>query len=84
VTPTIIDDEAMADEINAYEAALRQLPEAHSLALRLKSAGVADEVVSGYLRIEPEGLETLLRVAEQKLAVELHKRRLPTPRNKVI
>jgi hypothetical protein len=74
----------MGEDINAYEAALRQLPEAHSLALRLKSAGVADEIVSGYLHIEPEGLDTLLRVAEQKLAVELHKRRLPTPRNKII
>jgi hypothetical protein len=72
------------DKITAYEAALRQLPEAHSLALRLRSAGVADEVMSGYLQIEPEGLDTLLRVAEQKLAVELHKRRFPTRRNKVI
>ena len=37
---------------DAYEAALRRLPEAHSLALRLKAAGVADEVVCGYLQIE--------------------------------
>lgn len=36
-TPT--DNEFMArDEIDAYEAALRRLPEAHSLALRLKFA----------------------------------------------
>jgi hypothetical protein len=62
------------DTVNAHEAALRRLPEAHSLALRLKSAGVADEVVCGYLHIEPEGLETLLRVAEEKLGAELHKR----------
>jgi hypothetical protein len=60
------------DTIDAYEAALRRLPEAHSLALRLKSAGVADDVVCGYLRIEPEGLDTLLRVANQKLYVALH------------
>lgn len=72
------------DQNDAHEAALRQLPEAHSLALRLKRAGVADEVVSGYLHIEPEGLDTLLRVAQQKLAVELHKRRLPAPSHKVI
>jgi hypothetical protein len=64
----------MADDtIDAYEAALRQLPEAHSLALRLKAAGVADDVVCEYLRIEPEGLDTLLRVAKQKLNVELHR-----------
>jgi hypothetical protein len=39
-----------------YEAALRALPEAHSLALRLHDAGVADEVICGYLHIEAEGL----------------------------
>ena len=60
--------------IDAYEAALRRLPEAHSLALRLKSAGVADEVVCGYLHIEPEGLNILLRIAEEKLDAELRKR----------
>jgi hypothetical protein len=53
---------------------LRRLPEAHSLALRLKSAGVADEVVCNYLRIEPEGLNILLRIAERKLDAELRKR----------
>jgi hypothetical protein len=62
------------DGIDAYEAALRRLPEAHSLALRLKSAGVADEVVCNYLRIEPEGLDILLRIAERKLDAELHER----------
>jgi hypothetical protein len=61
-------------DIDAYEAALRRLPEAHSLALRLKAAGVADEVVCAYLHIEPEGLDTLLRVAEYKLNAELRKR----------
>jgi hypothetical protein len=60
--------------IDAYEAALRRLPEAHSLALRLKRAGVADEVVCNYLRIEPEGLNILLRIAERKLDAELRKR----------
>jgi hypothetical protein len=62
------------NDIDAFEAALRRLPEAHSLALRLKGAGVADEVVCDYLHIEPEGLVTLMQVAEQKLEVELRKR----------
>jgi hypothetical protein len=62
------------DGIDAYEAALRRLPEAHSLALRLKAAGVADEVVCDYLRIEPEGLAILLQIAERKLDAELGKR----------
>ena len=65
----------MADDgIDTYEAALRRLPEAHSLALRLKSAGVADEVVCNYLHIEPEGLNILLRIAERKLDAELRRR----------
>ena len=65
----------MADDgIGAYEAALRRLPEAHSLALRLKSAGVADEVMCNYLHIEPEGLNILLRIAERKLDAELRRR----------
>jgi hypothetical protein len=69
------DNDVVADDgIDAYEAALRRLPEAHSLALRLKSAGVADEVVCNYLRIEPEGLNILLRIAERKLDAELRKR----------
>jgi hypothetical protein len=50
-----------------YEAALRVLPEAHSLALRLRDAGVADEVICGYLHIEPECLATLLDLARRKL-----------------
>ena len=48
--------------------------EAHSLALRLKSAGVADDVVCSYLHIEPEGLDTLIRVALEKLKAEFRKR----------
>jgi hypothetical protein len=62
------------DNIDPYEAALRRLPEAHSLALRLRRAGVADEVVCNYLRIEPEGLDTLMQIAEHKLQAELRKR----------
>jgi hypothetical protein len=62
------------NDINAFEAAMRRLPHAHSLALRLKGAGVADEVVCDYLHIEPEGLDTFMQVAEQKLDVELRKR----------
>jgi hypothetical protein len=56
-----------------YEAALRRLPDAHSLALRLKDACVADEVICEYLQIEPEGLETLLLLARDKLKAELNK-----------
>lgn len=59
------------DRVDSREAALRRLPEAHSLALRLRGAGVADAVICEYLRIEPEGLDLLVDVAERKLAAEL-------------
>jgi hypothetical protein len=72
----VIDDSAVEDGgIDRCEAAMRRLPEAHSLALRLTRAGVADEVVCEYLHIEPEGLDTLIRVAEEKLAAELENQR---------
>ena len=50
-----------------YEAALRSLPEAHSLALRLLDAGVADEVICGSLHIEVECLSTLLHKGGEQL-----------------
>jgi hypothetical protein len=56
-----------------YETALRSLPEAHSLALRLHDAGVADDVICGYLHIEPEGFATLLDLARRKLDTALSK-----------
>lgn len=59
--------------IDRYEAALRKLPEAHSLALRLRNAGVADEVICQYLQIEDEGLEPLILLARNKLEAELTK-----------
>jgi hypothetical protein len=56
-----------------YEAALRRLPDAHSLALRLRAAGVADEVICTYLHVEPEGLDSVFALAHRKLAAELSK-----------
>ena len=54
-----------------YEMALRRLPEAHSLALRLHDAGIACDVICDYLRIEPEGFGTLLDLARRKLETAL-------------
>jgi hypothetical protein len=56
-----------------YEAALRRLPEAHSLALRLHDSGTAEDVMCEYLRIEPEGLAMLLELAHRKLRTEISK-----------
>ncbi|MCV7101584.1 hypothetical protein [Mycobacterium palustre] len=64
---------AFDDAALRYEAALRRLPDAHSLALRLRGAGVADEVICQYLQIEPEGLDSVLELARQKLDAELQK-----------
>lgn len=64
----------MEDRVDDYEAALRRLPETHSLLLRLRQAGVADQLICDYLRVEPEGLETLIEVAERKLTTELTRR----------
>lgn len=64
----------MGDEdADRKEAALRRLPEAYSLALRLTEAGVAEPVLCEYLRIDPEGLETLVDLGRRKLASELQK-----------
>lgn len=56
-----------------YEAALRSLPHAHSLALRLTDAGVADEVICAYLDLEPECFSTFLDLARRKLQTAVAK-----------
>ena len=51
--------------------ALRRLPPVHSLALRLREAGVPTGLMAECLRIEPEAIGPLLAVAEAKLATIL-------------
>jgi hypothetical protein len=46
---------------------LARLPRAYALALRLRAAGVDDELIGDCLDIEPVAVPTLLRVAEAKL-----------------
>jgi len=60
----------MVDEqtdLSAHECALRKLPLPYSLALRLRAAGVAPEVVSEYVGVEQDALDGLYRMAEAKL-----------------
>lgn len=57
----------VVDERRAREDALRRLPLPYSLALRLRDAGVALEVVGEYLDVEEAALEGMLRIAEAKL-----------------
>jgi hypothetical protein len=51
--------------------AMRRLPGAYSLALRLRDAGLADELIAECLAMQREALDPLLQVAEAKLAAIL-------------
>lgn len=57
----------MSDELSPREQALRKLPLPYSLALRLRDAGVAPEVVCEYLDVEQDALAGIHRMAEAKL-----------------
>ena len=57
----------VADDHSEREKALRKLPLPYSLALRLRDAGVAREVVCEYVGVEEAALDGLYRIAEAKL-----------------
>ena len=57
----------MADELSQRERALRRLPLPYSLALRLRDAGVAAEVICQYVNVEQAALDGLYRMADAKL-----------------
>jgi hypothetical protein len=57
----------MADELSESEQALRRLPLPYSLALRLRDAGVAADVICQYVNVEQAALDGLYRIAEEKL-----------------
>jgi hypothetical protein len=57
----------VADELSARESALRKLPLPYSLALRLRDAGVAPEIVSEYVGVDEAALDGVYRIAEAKL-----------------
>jgi hypothetical protein len=59
----------MAGELSAREQALRNLPLAYSLALRLRDAGVAPEVICEYVDVAEASLADFYLIAEAKLAV---------------
>ena len=70
----------MADVLTEREQALRALPLPYSLALRLRDAGVAPEIVCEYLHIEEPSLQGLYRMAEAKLSAAQHQARTPGQR----
>jgi hypothetical protein len=55
-------------ESSAREQALRKLPLPYSLALRLRDAGTAPDVVCEYVGVEEAALDGLYSIAEAKLA----------------
>ncbi len=63
-------DDPSARQLRRAEV-IRHLPGAYSLALRLRDAGLDDELIAECLAVEREALEPLLDVAEAKLAAIL-------------
>ncbi|WP_253861560.1 hypothetical protein [Mycobacterium asiaticum] len=57
----------MAQDLSEREQALRKLPLAYSLALRLRDAGVARELICEYVGVENASLDGVYRIAEAKL-----------------
>jgi hypothetical protein len=57
----------MDDKTTERERALRKLPLTYSLALRLRDAGVAPELIGEYVGIEEAALRGVYRIAEAKL-----------------
>ncbi|BBX48728.1 hypothetical protein GCM10009641_02260 [Mycobacterium cookii] len=62
----------MAEELSQHERALRALPLPYSLALRLRDAGVAADVICQYINVEQAALDGLYRMAEAKLVAAQH------------
>jgi len=57
----------MDEPLSPREAALRVLPLAYSLALRLSDTGIDDDLLCDYLGIDPNALPALLETAHAKL-----------------
>ena len=61
----VVSDSRGSDSLGS---ALERIPRPYSLALRLRDAGVSAVLIADCLDIEPEAVDSLLRVAEAKLA----------------
>ena len=67
----------MTDDLSECEAALRKLPLPYSLALRLREAGVARQVICEYVGVEDSSLDGFYRIAEEKLTALQQQRGAP-------
>jgi hypothetical protein len=70
----------MTDARTEREQALRTLPLTYSLALRLRDAGVAPEVICEYIHVDVASLPRFYRMAEAKLSAEHQRTRSPNGR----
>jgi hypothetical protein len=61
----------MADGLSVREQGLRNLPLGYSLALRLRDAGVAPDVICEYVGVDEASLQGFYQIAEAKLAAAL-------------
>ncbi|BBX34594.1 hypothetical protein MMAGJ_38760 [Mycolicibacterium mageritense] len=57
----------MAADAHRAEA-LQRLPLPYATALRLRDAGIPDDVIAECVDVDPDTLATFMRVAEAKLA----------------
>lgn len=69
-----MNDEVVTARQCERAEAMRHLPGTYSLALRLRDAGLDDELIAECLAVEQEALGLLLQVAEAKLAAILEAR----------
>lgn len=66
-----VSDEVVAARQSERAEAMRHLPGPYSLALRLRDAGLTNELIAECLAVEREAVGLLLQVAEAKLAALL-------------
>lgn len=57
----------VVEDLSQREHALRKLPLPYSLALRLRDAGIARDLICDYVGVEDAALDGLFRIAEAKL-----------------
>lgn len=62
----------MAAHRAGREAALDQLPVRYSTALRLRDAGMTDEMIAKHICVEVEAMEAFMQLAVAKLEHLLH------------
>jgi hypothetical protein len=67
----------VATDSHLRKAALDRLPLPYSAALRLREAGIPDDVIADCVGVEPKALKTLMCIAEAKLLAAEHNADIP-------